>query len=337
MPGVSILFKFVSITLSSWLLVHVLAIFGGFIAFAYPIWWYLSPENTVCLVCHAGKEQKWCSFCRRAISKTQLSPKSIRSAFLNGILILFFSVISGLVVYAEYALITTYNPSLTGKSASFLVPSSNNKHKIGEIFPMEVFVEGIKTPINTVQIDLSFDPSTLEAIKISTDDSFATVFIDKVINNEVGYTRLTGGLPNPGYDQSKGYFGTVYFKGKIPGVALVEFLPTSVVLANNGRGTNVLKTLGTASFLILPETVSPEETASQEVKLNPLVLGESTDNTKLYLYEENDILGTQSESTMEEVDVSEQSIFTLFLDVLHKVDELIISFWKNIFDFVLGK
>ena len=90
-------------------------------------------------------------------------------------------------------------------------------------------------PINAIQADLGFNPEKVEVVDISTQNSFANIFIQKEINNETGYARLTGGLPNPGFFSDRGIFGTVFFRGKQPGVVKIDFLPSSMVLANDGR------------------------------------------------------------------------------------------------------
>jgi len=36
--------------IASWLLVHVLTIFGIFLAVAYPLWWIFAPSQTVCFL-----------------------------------------------------------------------------------------------------------------------------------------------------------------------------------------------------------------------------------------------------------------------------------------------
>lgn len=91
---------------------------------------------------------------------------------------------------------------------------------------MKIDITSIKVPINAVQADIGFEPHKLEVVDVSTEDSFANIFIQKEINNEVGYVRLTGGLPNPGFFADRGVFGTVFFKGISPGIVRIEFLPS---------------------------------------------------------------------------------------------------------------
>lgn len=166
------------------------------------------------------------------------------------------------------------------KSVSFVIPAKG-QYKLGEVFSVKIEIDGVKTPINAVQADLAFDPARVEAVEVSTENSFADIFIQKEIDNQKGYVRLTGGLPSPGFSGEKGLFGTVFFKSKTPGIAKIEFLPTSMVLANDNKGTNVLKDFAQISYLILPEKISQQEENSQKA-----ILGKNTDETQMVFYGE---------------------------------------------------
>jgi len=319
--------------IGSWLLVHILAVFGIFIAIAYPLWWLIMPKQTVCLFCRAKvnvNTEDYCPLCHRKINKDEtIAPKSFRSAVLNGMLILFFSIISIILVIGESRILFKLGFPPTPKTVSFIIPTKG-QYRLGEIFPMKIEIAGIKTPINTVRADLGFDPSKIEIVDISTQDSFANIFVQKEINNDSGYCRLTGGLPNPGFFSDKGVFGTVFFKGKSPGVVKIEFLPSSIVLANDGKGTNVLKDLASVSYLILPETITPEEEEMQKsIILQSAVLGESTDSTQMKFYEETGILGA---STEKEIKRTQQlNPVKTTLDILEKIDRFTLSQWEKIF------
>lgn len=321
--------------IGSWLLVHILAVFGIFIAIAYPLWWLIVPKQTVCLFCRAKvsvNNEDYCPFCRRKINKNEtISPKSFASAVFNGILILFFSIISMVLVFGESQILFKLGFPPTPKTVSFVIPTKG-QYRLGEMFPMKIEIAGIKTPINAVQADLGFESSKLEVVDISTEGSFANIFVQKEINNDGGYSRLTGGLPNPGFFSDRGLFGTVFFKGKSPGVVKIEFLPSSIVLANDGRGTNVLKDLASVSYLILPEKISPEEEEMQKsITLQSSVLGESTKDTQMKFYEEGKVLGAKVGQEIKE----EKKFNPLksFLDALEKVDRFVLTFWSKIFSF----
>lgn len=330
-PTINILIKIFALAVFSWILIHLLAIFGIFLSFSYPLWFLLAPKQTYCWFCRVKKEGEYCNFCRQPVRKANGdSPKSFISACRNALLLLVFSVLSLGLVFGESQILFKLGFPLTPKTVSFVIPPKG-QHRLEEIFPMKIEIVGIKTPINAVQADISFDLRKAEVVDISTKDSFANVFIQKEINNEVGYARLTGGLPNPGFFSDRGVFGTVYFKGKTPGLFKVEFLPSSLVLANDSRGTNVVKELASASYLILPEKITAEEEKQQQVIIQPGVLGEqtATTTTQLIFYDEGKVLGSQAvpkEQPKEKVNYVKN-----IASLIGNIDKVIISFWGKLF------
>jgi hypothetical protein len=313
LPSLSLFFRIIGFIIVSWFLIHFLAVFGVFLAFAYPLWWLLAPQRTLCLYCEI-KKLKECSF---------------KHSFINGGIVLAFSLLSFGLVFAESKILFKMGFPPTPKTVSFVIPPKG-QYRLEEIFPMEIEIAGIKTPINAVQADLSFNPQKLEVVDISTKDSFATIFVQKEINNEVGYSRLTGGLPNPGFFADHGILGTVFFKGKSPGVVKIEFAPSSMVLANDGRGTNVLRDLTAVSYLILPEKISEEEEEMQkEIVLKPTVLGTETEETQMKFYEEEKVLGAQVGQEIEKE--KKFNLGKTLLDFLEKADSAILSFWGKLF------
>ena len=317
--------------IASWFLVHLFAVLGVFLAIAYPIWWLFAPKQMVCFLCRVRKEGEYCPFCRKRLTKKEgIFPKTLSSAIYNGLLILVFSLLSVGVVFGESQLLFKLGFPATPKTVSFIIPAKG-QYRLGEIFPMKIEITNIKTPVNAVQVDLAFDPTKLEIEDISTEGSFADIFIQKELNNEGGYARLTGGLPNPGFFSDRGVFGTAFFKSKAPGIVKIEFLPSSMVLANDGKGTNVLKDLTSVSYLILPEKISPEEEEMQkEITLQSAVLGETTGETQMKLYEETGVLGVKAGQEIQEK--KEFSIYKIALDSLEKVDRFILEQWEKMFN-----
>ncbi|OGH16837.1 MAG: hypothetical protein A2953_00815 [Candidatus Levybacteria bacterium RIFCSPLOWO2_01_FULL_36_54] len=316
--------------IASWFLVHIMAIFGIFIAVAYPLWWLFAPKQAACFLCRAKVNEDWCPFCHKVVNKNEgVSPKSITSAVLNGFLILIFSIAFIGVVFGESQILFKLGFPPTPKTVSFIIPTKG-QYRLGEIFPMKIEIAGIKTPINAVQADLGFESSKAEVVDISTEGSFANIFIQKEINNDGGYARLTGGLPNPGFFADKGLFGTVFFRGKSPGIVKIEFLPSSKVLANDSRGTEVLKDLASVSYLILPERISKEEDDMQKtIKLSSTVLGVSTGSTQMKFYQEGSVLGAKVGQ-----EIKEEKRFNPLkssLNILEIIDRFILEQYGKLF------
>lgn len=328
-PLIKTLLLIIPLVIISWVLIHLLAIFGVFLGFAYPMWWLFAPKQTVCFICRAAPNGSTCPLCHKHIEKSHgVYPKTLRSVVLNGILIVMFSLVSIGVVFGESQILFKLGFPPTPKTATFAIPTKG-QYLLGEVFPMKIEINNLRTPINTVQTDIGFDPTKLEVVDISTKGSFANLFVQKDINNSGGWVRLTGGLPNPGYDAAAGTFGTIYFRGKSPGVTKISFLTTSLVLANDGRGTNILKEYPSVTYFILPERVSAEEEKAQAAVVKNDVLGASTGEGQLDFSDEGrQVLGA---STAREIDKQAgSSAGEVFLKTLETVDRFALEGWGRV-------
>ncbi len=196
---------------------------------------------------------------------------------------------------------------------------------------MKIEITGLTQPINAVQADIGFDPTQLEVVDFSTKESFATIFIQKEINNDAGYARITGGLPNPGFrnENGRGVFATVYLRGKRAGVAEVKYLPTSMILANNGKADNIVEGGRKVSYLITNEEVSGRKTEDQGMLVvGQDVSGEGTAN-QLIFYDEDKTLGTRTDSTVGKAEKFD-SVEWIYQTIV-EFDRFVLSGWRRIF------
>lgn len=321
----------VLVPLLSWLIIHILALLGIFVAFAYPVYWLIIPRYSFCFSCRIQKNKGYCDVCKSTIDSTgkNYSPKNFRSALINSVVILVISVFSAGVVFIESLILTRFGFIPASKTASFVVPSKG-QYKLGEIFSMRVDVGNLKTSINAVQADIEFDADKIEVVDVTTRESFASIFINKEINNSYGWLRITGGIPNPGYVGDDTLFSTVYFRGTKPGVASVRFLPSSMVLANDGKGTNILRDYPTTSYLILPDRISYEEELLQIKQITSQETTEEENQTEdggqLKFYEQGRVLGASIEPLQYEEELIDNT-----LDIWQQINQFILDFWINIF------
>lgn len=328
--SVSVITFFVSRFLLSWVLIHLLAALGLFLALAYPVWWFFLPRQTACFFCRAGQEGTKCLACRSLISRNELFPKTLISTLANGLLLAVLSILSIGLVFTEMKVLRFFGFPPAGRTVSFVIPT-RQQYRLGELIPLRIEVSGVETPINTVQADLSFPAQKMEIVNFSTNGSFADIFVQKEMDNETGYARLTGGLPNPGFGEDRGHFATAFFRGKEPGVAKIAYLPSSLVLANDGKGTNVLKAFPEISYLILPDKISPEEENQQRelFKNSSTVLGAATDRPQLVFFDDSKVLGVR-EAARASGKTPKPGPAAIVLGSLGKIDNLILDFWKGL-------
>jgi hypothetical protein len=235
-----------------WLIIHFFAVFGLIITVAYIAGCVFIPKRIPCIFCYIQKDLTYCPVCKKTTDKSEgTTPNSFKSIFFNALLLLGLFVISVGFIFIEHRILTALGVGSTKKTVQFIF-EDNAQYKVGQVFPVSINLSNIQTDINAFQADLKYDPNILEVIRIDMQNSFATIIVQKEINNNLGYIRFSGGIPNPGYNNPQAHAGTVYFRGKSPSATEVSVLPTSMVLANDGKGTNVLKSFSHKSYLILP-------------------------------------------------------------------------------------
>ncbi len=327
--GFKIILNILGFSVISFLLFHLFSVVGIFITAGYLIWWLLFPQKTWCFSCRMRKVGEKCSWCSASVkNENQRYPKSLRSVFLNTLLLLGITLLSLAVVFGETQIMKKLGFAGPPKTALFSLPTQRQYQTL-EIFPLKIEVSDLRTPINAVQVDLSFDSTKLQLVNVDLEESFASIFVEKEIDNEQGRFRISGGLPNPGFSGEKGTFVTVYFQGIAPGPAQVTFLPSSLVMANDGKGSNVLNEYQTINYLILSQRLSETEQNLQYTTLGPAVLGTQSATNKLIFYDENapitipHVLGATSN------DSSKKTALTIFR-FWFNLNEALLGYWSNL-------
>lgn len=154
----------------------------------------------------------------------------------------------------------------TSVFAATMYPSPTSGSKtVGESFSVGVYVSTPDEAMNAVSGSLSFSTEQLEATSVTTGGSIVGLWVQTpTYSNTTGKVTFEGVVFNPGYQGSAGNLFTVTFKSKSAGSANVSF-SSGQVLANDGKGTNILKGLGTATYTIsLAPTVTPTTTVTQK-------------------------------------------------------------------------
>ena len=151
----------------------------------------------------------------------------------------------------------------------YFVPSSGD-YAQGTNFTVSVLV-GAEKSVNAAGGTVTFLTEYLDVIAVSTANSIVNLWVQNPSfsnRDSIGNVRFEGIILNPGYAGSQGRIIDVVFRVKktgAAGLALNEF----TILANDGIGTNIASSAGTASFtLTKPQPFSPKETnkKSEEIK-----------------------------------------------------------------------
>ena len=319
--------------LLSWIFVHVFAVLGVFFAVAYPIWWLIFPKYTPCIFCRTTPVGEKCRACNEIVEPDKKYPSSFTSIVRNFLTIMLISGVSVLTVYGEITALDKLGIQLEEPKVEFIIPDKQ-QYKIGEIFPIDLSINSNGVNINAVQADIAFDPTKVKVVNLSLEESFADIFIQKEINNDSGYLRITGGLPSPGYKGDNGHFATVYFQSKEAGVFEIQFLPSSLVLENDGNGTNVLKSYPKTSYLIKPEYVTETEKELQSAMLDldeDDVLGVNSTNRQMLFFDPNS--DTESIMGAEDIDMSssvEDEGKKTFWEILLVIDKWIVGLFTSL-------
>jgi len=87
---------------------------------------------------------------------------------------------------------------------------------------------------------------------------------EPVFSNSAGTINFGGGVPNPGFTGTAGKIATITFKAETVGTARVTFT-SGAVLANDGKGTNVIANMGGGSYTISVKITEPKEDKSPEI------------------------------------------------------------------------
>lgn len=120
----------------------------------------------------------------------------------------------------------------------------------GDRVTIDVRVSSPGQAMNAVSGAVSFPEGLLNAVSFPREDSIINLWT-KEPKVSRGKIFFEGVVFNPGFQGSSGLLFRMTFEGKQSGTANL-FFSEGAVLANDGRGTNVLATLSRTNFNIVP-------------------------------------------------------------------------------------
>lgn len=133
-------------------------------------------------------------------------------------------------------------------AATLQFSPSSGSHAVGKDFSVSVFVSSADQAMNAASGAISFPSDKLEVTSLSKTSSIFSLWVQEPsFSNNDGVVNFEGIVLNPGFTGANGKILTINFKVKAEGIVALNFSSGSA-LANDGKGTNILKSLGSAEF-----------------------------------------------------------------------------------------
>lgn len=173
---------------------------------------------------------------------TQRTKRARISAFLIGASVFLFAPLAADAAQAGLFL----NPA----TGTFLV---------GSTFDVSIVLDTKGVAVNTIEVELTFPADKLQVANPSVGSSIIQLWpAPPVFSNREGRIYFVGGIPSPGVVSSQGVVLTITFRVVSPGTGQVSFGERTRVLANDGRGTDVLGQRPPAFFtFVVPPPLGP--------------------------------------------------------------------------------
>lgn len=152
------------------------------------------------------------------------------------------------------------------QAANLYFSPSAGSYSVGSSITINIYVSSADQAMNAASGVLSFPSDKLEVTSLSKIGSIFTLWVQEPsFSNAAGTVNFEGIVLNPGFTGSNGKAIAITFRTKAAGNAPLTFTSGSV-LANDGKGTNILASMGSAQFSLggaVPTT--PKSTTSPTV------------------------------------------------------------------------
>lgn len=170
---------------------------------------------------------------------------------------LIWSLIS-VLVFMSFGL--SWPDTAKAQNGSLYLSPSSGKVSVGETFSIVLRVNTGGVAINAVEGSIIFNQRELSVTSVSRSGSIFSIWAaEPRFSNAEGTIEFAGGVPNPGYSGANGLLLTINFRAKaattVKGFTEIVLVSGSV-LANDGEGTNILASLGKATYYINPSAGS---------------------------------------------------------------------------------
>ncbi len=172
-------------------------------------------------------------------------------------------VVAGILVIVGFVFFACAG---TAHAATLSLTPSSGTYAAGETLTASLVVTSADQAINAVSGTVTFPKDLLEVLSISKANSILTLWVQEPsFSNAAGTLEFAGVVPNPGYSGVAGNLITVRFRARATGTASLA-ITSAETLANDGSGTNVLKSVSGSTLTISTAKATPQPSEVKEEK-----------------------------------------------------------------------
>jgi len=142
-----------------------------------------------------------------------------------------------------------FSPTVVQAATLYFSPASG-AYEVGSLVTVNVYVSSAAQSLNAASGVISFSTEKLETVSLSKAGSIFNLWVQEpAFSNTLGTVNFEGIVLNPGFVGSSGKVISVTFRIKAAGSTRIIFSSGSV-LANDGKGTNILAEMSEANFSV---------------------------------------------------------------------------------------
>jgi len=156
---------------------------------------------------------------------------------------IFYRIFFRLILFVLFVM-----PTFLYAASIYFVPTSGN-YTVGEQFSVNVFVSNNDKEMNAVKATISSIGNNLQIVSVSQSGSIIDFWAQEPQLRGGNNVYFEGVMLGGGYSGSAGKIATLIVRARSKGNATLSVLSGNV-LANDGKGTKLPTTLGTAHFKI---------------------------------------------------------------------------------------
>lgn len=186
-----------------------------------------------------------------------------------------------MVALALFLLASVSSFASPALAAGLSLSPSSGTYAPGTTFTVAVYVDSEGQALNAVSGVITFPADTLSVVGVSKSQSIISLWVEEPgFSNTNGTVNFEGVALNPGYTGARGKVLDITFAVKATGAANLTFSNGSI-LANDGEGSELLTSRGSAQFTLVGTAVPQdfvvsdgdreEMTASAQPELLPEV------------------------------------------------------------------